>query len=174
MQARVSTLLVFSPRRRFRLHELMRRLCIAACSLFLLSCPGCALLPLSTLGTVFDIAGSAVQAAPEVFESGKLDTAFNATLGQVRVAVDRANNDLQTKMTRNKADSPSTWDFQLVDRYGMRTEVTLDERSPKLCRCRVNVGLWGPRPTAELVVLRIVAHLPPGSSLLARQPASRP
>ncbi len=126
-------------------------------------CGGCALIPVATLGAVFDIAGAAVSTGPAVYAAGKLDTAFMADSSQVEDAVRRAAADLHLKIVHDCSQSKrgDVWLFQLEDDWKSRIEVNLERRTPTLCRCRVNVGLFGSEPTARLVMGRIELHLPP-------------
>ena len=136
-----------------------------ACIFVLAACTGCELIPLATLGTVLGIAGTAVSTAPEVYQAGKLDTAFMADGDKCHVAVVRAAEDLKLHLVRSRPLCGGKWDFQLQDDFKSKIEITLQKRSPELCRCRVNVGLFGSRPTAELIMRRIEAHLPPPATM---------
>lgn len=145
-------------------YRAMFRICIA-CIFVLSACSGCEIISLAAFGTALDIAGTAVTAGPEVFQAGKLDTALMAEGAQCRSAVEHAADDLKLLIARNRDLGDGKWDFQLQDNFRSKIEVTLQVRTPKLCRCRVNVGLFGGRPTAELIMRRIEAHLPAASTM---------
>lgn len=127
-----------------------------------LACGGCALLPLSTLSTVLGMAGTAASTGPEVYEAGKLDTAFHAQAGDCRVAVRRAAAALQLHIVRDRdiSGGRKRWDFRLEDDRQSEIEITVERRSPMLCWCRVDVGLLGSEPTAKLLMQVIQNHLP--------------
>jgi len=128
-----------------------------------LACGGCALIPLATVGAVVDIAGTAASAGPAVFRAGKLDVAFMGDSAVVKEAVRHAAADLCLHIVCDASQSKhgEIWRFQLEDDQQTKIEVTLDRRTPMLCLCRVNVGLFGSEPTARLVMSRIEHHLPP-------------
>jgi hypothetical protein len=147
-----------------------RSLVIGLSTILLFACGGCELIPIATLSAVFGIAGTAVSAGPEVFSAGKLDTSVMASEDDCRQAVRLAAGDLRLRLARDQKASGSSrvWDFQLQDDRATKIEVTVDPRSANLCRCRVNVGLFGSEPTARLIMQRIEAHLP------ASAPATMP
>lgn len=125
-------------------------------------CAGCELLPLATLGAVFDIAGTAATAGPAVYQQGKLRIALMADYPGVKAAVRAAAEDLQLRVFRDRKASKhhDIWDFQLRDERNSKIEITVERRTPMLCRCCVDVGLFGSEPTARLVMARVAAHLP--------------
>lgn len=128
----------------------------------LMTCGGCEFITLASLSTALDIASTAVTTTPEVFSQGKLDTALMAGYGEIQQAVRLATMDLHLHLTRDrqKTKGKDLWDFQLQDDLKAKIEVTVEKRSFKLCRVRVNVGLFGSEPTARLVMHRIETHLP--------------
>ena len=142
-----------------------------ACLIVLAMCSGCELISLATLGTVLGIAGTAVSTGGEVYNAGKLDIAFMADADKCRGAVEMAAGDLKLHVVRSRPLCDDKWDFQLQDDFKSKIEVTLQRRSPGLCRCRVNVGLFGPRPTAELIMRRIEAHLPAPATMPVKAPS---
>jgi len=141
------------------------------CAVILIACSGCELIPLATLGTVLGIAGTAASTGTEVYQAGKLDTAFMADRDKCRDAVLMTAHDLKLCVVRDREECKGKWDFQLQDDLKSKIEVTLQRRTEEMCRCRVDVGLFGSRPTAELILHRIQSHLPAPSTMPVR-PAS--
>jgi hypothetical protein len=136
-------------------------------------CAGCAAIPLATLGTVADIAGSAATTGPAVYQMGKLDITFVADFATVQHAVRLSAYDLRL-IVLDDPDSnahPGPWSIRLQDNLNSKITITVDPRTPMLCRCRVDVGLFGSEPTAKVVMSRISAHLPAAP---ATQPANNP
>lgn len=133
---------------------------------FLLACGGCAILPLATLGTIFGIAGTAVSTAPEVYSAGKLDAALRVDDGDCRRAVRQAAADLGLRTVRDRKmrGCRRRWDFELQDDRKSDIEITVERRSPMLCWCTVDVGIFGSEPTAKLVMRMIQSHLPPAAT----------
>jgi hypothetical protein len=136
-----------------------------ACLFILVACTGCEFFTLAAAGTAVSIAGTAVTTGPEVFQAGKLDTAFMASLDRCHNAVEMAGADLHLRQVRNLDKGNGKWEFQFQDDFNSKIEVTLEKRAQKLCLCQVNVGLFGSRVTAELIMSRIEAHLPPPATI---------
>jgi hypothetical protein len=141
----------------------IKRVIGGAAAVCLLACNGCALIPLTTVGAVVDIAGTAASAGPAVFKAGKLDSAFMADSVLVEDAVRSAAADLGLHMighcTSNKRGDVFTFEFD--DDLKTNIEVVLERRTRILCVCRVDVGLLGSEPTARLLMSQIEHHLPP-------------
>jgi hypothetical protein len=137
----------------------------------LLACGGCQLIPLATLGAVFDIAGTAVPIGTGVYSAGHLDTAFRADAGDCRRAVRQAAADLQLQIMhyRRISGDRQRWEFEIQDDLKSKMEITVERRSPMLCWCRVDVGLFGSESTAKLLAQLIQSHLPPATT----QPSTR-
>jgi Protein of unknown function (DUF3568) len=130
---------------------------------------GCAVIPLATFATVLGIASTAATAGPEVYQQGKLDSALMANYHDVRQAVRRAARDLGLRVLRDRQSGCGwDWDFKLEDDRGSKMEVTIQKRAANLCRCRVNVGLFGSEPTAKLVMSQIRAEINPKSDVRVR------
>jgi hypothetical protein len=127
-----------------------------------LPCGGCQLIPLTTVGAIFDIAGASVSAGPEVFSAGKLDGAFMVEDVKCRAAVRLAAKDLQLHIVHEHKGSGGRqrWYFLLQDDRKSNIVITVERRTPMLCWCRVDVGLFGSEPTAQLVMVRIKSRLP--------------
>jgi hypothetical protein len=148
-----------------------RPLLMGLSATFLLACGGCALLPLATLGALFDIAGTAVPIGTGVYLAGHLDTAFQADSGDCRRAVCQAAADLQLHIVRDyqRSGGRQRWELVLQDDRKSEIVITVERRSPMLCWCRVDVGLFGSEPTAKLMMQLIQSHLPPSTT----QPSTR-
>jgi hypothetical protein len=149
----------------------LRRFILAASLAGFLFASGCALIPLATLGTAFSIAGTVVSTGPEVYSSGKLDTAIRADSGDCRRAVRLAAADLGLRIVRDRKlpGDRQQWDFKLVDDRQSVIEITVEKRAAMLCWCQVDVGIFGSEPTAKLVMEVIESHLIPA----ATQPSTR-
>ncbi|MGA2583994.1 MAG: DUF3568 family protein [Tepidisphaeraceae bacterium] len=130
-----------------------------------LFCGGCALIPLATLGTIFGIAGTAASTGPEIYQQGKLDTALMADFVSVQIAVRLSAEDLGLHKVRDRKASKheAIWDFQLQDDLQSKIEITVESRAANLCRCRIDVGLFGSEPTAKLILSQIQSHLSPAT-----------
>ena len=148
-------------------------LLMGLCAAFLVTCSGCALFPLATLGALFDIAGTAVSTGTEVYQysAGHVDTAFRADSGDCRQAVRRVAADLQLQILRDckRGGGRQRWDIELQDDRKSKMIITVERRSPMLCWCRVDVGLFGSESTAKLVMQTIQSHLPSATT----QPSTR-
>jgi hypothetical protein len=135
-----------------------------------LVCGGCALIPLDTLSTVLGMASSAASTGPEVYRAGKLETALMIQYPQLLQDVRTAATDLRLHIARDRSDSKSgdNWDFKLRDDQNAQIEITIQRRSAMLCRCCVDVGIFGSEPTAKLIMRQIESHLSPSRSPTTR------
>jgi hypothetical protein len=139
----------------------MRGLFYFVGAVLLLSCGGCALIPLAALGTVLGIAGTAVSTGPEVYGLGKLDRAVMASDGDCRRAVRAAAADLRLRIVVDgKRGCGQKWEFEVRDERKSEIEITVERRTAMLCLVRVDVGIFGSEPTARLVMEVIESHLP--------------
>jgi hypothetical protein len=122
----------------------------------------CALIPLATLGTVADIASSAASTGPEVYQMGKLDLAFVSKFSDVQKAVRQAAYELRLIVIDDPDTTkhPGVWKCQIEDNLTSLMTITVEARTPMLCRCRVDVGLFGSQTTAKLFMSRISLHIP--------------
>jgi hypothetical protein len=131
--------------------------------LLLLSLPllvtGCAALPLAAVGTVAGITATAVSTGADVYSMGKLDSAELATLDDVHGAVHQSAEEMGFELRREQA-KPNVFGFEFIDQRNSITKVTLEARTPRLMRIRINVGVFGNEPTARLMLKRIRTHLP--------------
>lgn len=138
------------------------------CLISLAACSGCAtVVSLAAVGTALEVAGASATIGGEVYQLGKLDTAFNADPDHCRSAVLAAGEDLQLQLIRTRDHGEGEWDFKFQDDFNSKTEVTLEKRAGRLCRCRVDVGWFGSRPSAELFLRRMEVHLPRPSTMPA-------
>lgn len=126
---------------------------------------GCAALPLATIGSALDVASSAATSGSEVYSLGKLDDVFSADYDSCRRATILAAADLWLHMpiNREKSAKKKIWVFRFTDDFGSKVNVTIEQRTQRLCRVRVDVGWFGSEPTAKLFMYRIRAHLPTGA-----------
>jgi hypothetical protein len=127
-----------------------------------LACASCAVAPIATLGTVVDIAGTAVSTGSSVFKDGKLDTALMADFVSLRQATRAAAWDLDLHFLRDQevGKNGQNWEFEFEDDTGAKFHVSIRRRTDKLCFCQIDVGLFGSEPVARLMLSRIQAHLP--------------
>jgi len=125
-------------------------------------CGGCALIPLATLSTVVGMAGDVAPVAPAVFHAGKLDVTMMTKYDEVLPAVRQAAWDLQMHVVRDQKNGGGDWDwdFQLRDDKKEKVEITVRKCTATMCKCQVDVGLFGSEPTARLIMWRIEMHLP--------------
>lgn len=126
---------------------------------------GCAALPLAALGTVLGVGASAVSTGASVYSLGKLNSAELASADQVRHAAEHAADELDLHVVDGAFDASGLdYAMHLVDRSGGKVEIIVQERSARLTRLRVDVGLFGNEPTARLILERVRARLPAAST----------
>ena len=136
---------------------------LALYAMILTGCNGCITASLATIGTVLGAVGSAASAGSEVYSLGKLDVSVMATFDECRAAVTQAATDLQlhVKEAKNKDKPPKdVSEIELEDDLKSTISVRVERRTGRMCRCRVDVGLFGSEPTAKLLMHRIRHHLP--------------
>lgn len=135
----------------------MKRLALSV--LLLLS--GCAAVPIAALGTVLGVGATAVSTGASVYSLGKLNSAENASAAEVRHAAQLMADELDFKTLDGGFDEKKlVYTYTFADRLGTKLKVVVAERSARLCRLRIDVGLFGNEPTARLVLLKIRSHLP--------------
>lgn len=132
-------------------------LCCAAASL-----SGCAALPLAALGTVIGVGASAVSTGASVYSLGKLNSAEPASADQVRHAMEAAADELDLRAQPGSGfdESGITYTGHWTDAFGAKIDVIIQQRSSRLTRLRIDVGVFGNEPTARLVLARVRDHLP--------------
>ena len=123
---------------------------------------GCAPAALITAGTVAGLAASALTTGADVYRSGKLDAVDMARFDDWVMAVRLASADLHLSIDDERLSTrvPERWQCRLRDERGSAIGVRVERRTETLCRCRIDVGLFGSEPTARLILARIRAHLP--------------
>lgn len=138
----------------------MIRRCVLAAAF--LSLNGCAALPLAALGTVIGVGASAVSTGASVYSLGKLNSAELASADQVRHAVEAAAAELDLRPRPGGGFDASgiTYTDHWSDAFGSKIDVTIQERSARLTRLRIDVGVFGNEPTARLFLARVRNHLP--------------
>lgn len=132
--------------------------CLAAAGV-LCGVPGCAALPLASLGTLSGIAFSAVSTGKDVYQLGKLDSAEMATMDEALQAARDAGADLglQMKLDTLAAD---VGQLKFADDKNAGISVRIEQRSSMLVRTRIDVGIFGSEVTARLFLRRMRMHLP--------------
>jgi hypothetical protein len=129
-------------------------------------CGGCALIPLSTLGSLASLGNSSVTEGRDAFFFGKLKSAEMASFDQARRAVRAAANDFGLKPKWPEKLTPHRSEMAFIDTTGAQIGIRIDEQSTRLVHLRLDVGLFGSEPTERVFLMRVRAYLP--------DPASRP
>ena len=119
-----------------------------------LSCGGCAAIPLAVLGTAAGIAATAVSTGADVYSLGKLDAAEMASFREVCNGVGAAADDLSLHLVSTKVKDRRLI-VRLADDQKATIDVTVEPRTARLTRLRIDVGLFGSEPTARLLLKRI-------------------
>jgi hypothetical protein len=163
-------------RRTFHHPHLATALLVGLALLLPLAGDGCALIPLATLGTIADIAGDAASTGPTVYKMGKLDIAYLADSTTVERAARQAAYELRLIVTDDPDPSknPAQWTFKLRDNLGSKITITVEPRTPLLCLCRVDVGVFGSEPTAKLIMTHISSHIPSAPATQQQKPVEPP
>jgi hypothetical protein len=131
------------------------------CCLFPLACSGCITGSLITLGTVFGALGSAASTGADVYKLGKLDSALMTNADEVHHAVFLAAVDLSLVVKNDQRTEKKmiVYEMAMLDTQKAQVGVHIEQRTPSMCLCRVDVGFFGSEPTAKLMMERIRAHL---------------
>jgi len=141
-------------------------------ALLLLVCNGCITSSLITIGTVLGALGSAASTGSDVYKLGKLEAALMTDAPACHSAVLSSANDLglkvqidQHSLQHTDKEKVDVWEMTLRDKLDAPVGIRIEGRTDKMCRCRVDVGIFGSEPTAHLFMERIRAnlHLPPDS-----------
>ena len=122
--------------------------------------PGCAAATVATAGSVAGLAATVVSTGADVYHLGKLDSVEMARQEEMISAVRLMATDLHMAISREKRPNKNEWTARLTDDQGMTVDVTIDQRTETMSRCRINVGLFGSEPTARVMLLRLREHLP--------------
>ena len=129
----------------------------------LLVLPGCAGgLEFAALGA----AANAAQTGATTVRGGKVNAVHLADAATLADAVVRAFNDLGLRTTLHRESSPRHRTLMARDDLDSRVTVRIEQRTPRLSRYQIDVGIFGHVLTARLVLRRIEAQLqdrlPPG------------
>jgi hypothetical protein len=140
----------------------MTRRQAAAMTLLALSLHGCGPVSLAALGTALGVGAAAVSTGASVYSLGKLNSAEPASADQVRHAMEAAAADLDLRSQPGGGfdESGITYTGYWADAFGAPVEVTIQQRSSRLTRLRIDVGVFGNEPTAKLILARVRDHLP--------------
>jgi len=127
----------------------------------LISCSGCITASLVTLGTVLGAVGSAASTGIDAYNLGKLDTALMTSADECHRSVLLAANDLglHVQIDQRKSKPVTVFEMTLKDDLKSQVGIHIEYRTPTMCLCRVDVGIFGSEPTAKLMMERIRFHL---------------
>ena len=116
---------------------------------------------MATIGTLVGIATSAVSAGPEVYRLGKLELCLMATYPETCAAARDAVNDLRLQMISDAPESGAEngWELRVRDDTKAEVAITIERRTPALCWCRIDVGMFGSESTARILMERIEFHI---------------
>jgi hypothetical protein len=130
------------------------------------SCTSCITASLATIGTVLGSLGSAASTGSDVYKLGKLDSALMCDAADCHHAALLAAHDLglAPKFDRTSPGADPVWNMAFLDDQKSQVGICIEQRTRCLCRCRVDVGLFGSEPTARLMMDKIRSHLPAGAS----------
>ncbi len=120
---------------------------------------GCAAAAVTTAGTVAGLAATALSTGADVYHLGKLDSVEMARMPDLISSMHSTAKDLHLAIDREEHDK-SEWSMRLTDEQGSTIDITLERRTETMCRCRINVGLFGSEPTARLILIRLREYLP--------------
>lgn len=96
-----------------------------------------------------------------VWKRGKLNAAQIANGETVRDAAVAALEDLELEVVRVARTGDRQWTILVEDHQARDYRVRVDERTPRLTQLQVDVGWWGPRAVADLLLREIRTKLPP-------------
>jgi hypothetical protein len=151
---------------------------LIAVSALLLCSNGCITGTLITVGTVLGALGSAASTGADVYKLGKLDATLMVTADQCHAAVVNSAADLGLRIIIDKQTDTKNkvWEMTLHDDLKTPVGIHIERRTDRMCRCRVDVGIFGSEPTAHLFMERIRANLrlppptnPPAAAALSPQ-----
>jgi hypothetical protein len=125
--------------------------------LFCSAAGGCAGLPLAS---VAGLAATSVSTGADVYNMGKLDSVDMMSLDANIGAVHQAVQDLKLTIQTQEGYKAQHWRCMIVDERGTRFRVYLEGRTERLCRTRVDVGVFGSEPTARLFLKRMRKLVP--------------
>lgn len=120
---------------------------------------GCTGAELAVIGA----ASSGFKTGMDVSRSGRIKLAVMAEGQQAVDAGVRACEQLGLTVDRVEQRGERSWVIDFHDRKD-HMQVVIEERAPRLTQVRVNVGWFGPKAVAELVLKRIIAELELGGT----------
>ncbi len=132
----------------------------------LLSCSGCALIPISAIGAVVGLGNSSVSQGRESFFWGKLKTAEIARFDVARAAVKATANEMGLKAKGAEKLTRDRSEMAFVDSHGSQVGVRIDRETDAMVRMRIDVGWFGSEMVDRLFLLRLREYLP--------EPATKP
>jgi hypothetical protein len=122
-------------------------------------CGGCAEATIAGVGAVAGLAATGVSTGADVYRMGKLDAVDMISLDDQIAAVQSAARDL--RLTLQKQELYNTdhgrWRCTISDDRDTRFRVYLERRTARLCRSRIDVGIFGSESTARLFLARMRA-----------------
>jgi len=136
----------------------MPRRRLVAIGLLLLVSGGCAEAGIATAGAMVGLAAGSINTGADVYGMGKLDATDMVAFEEQVAAVRAAAEDLELTLEKDEVYEPGRWRCTLADDRETRVRIYLDRRTSRLCRTRVDVGVFGSKPTARLILLRIRTH----------------
>ena len=117
---------------------------------------GCTGLEPALLGA----AASGVQAGSSVSSAGKVNAAWIAQFEQVVRAGELMFNDLGFDIISSSGDVElGKWQIVGIDEDEDKFKYKVWRETDKLCRYQINVGWFGSRPVARLMVKRVAVNL---------------
>jgi hypothetical protein len=131
-----------------------------ACVALLLCAGGCAEATIATAATVAGIAATGVSTGADVYRMGKLNSVDMTSFEELRDSVRKSAVDLQLTLVSQEDYEPGKWRCRLEDDEKTPMRVYIEKRTGKLCRTRIDVGVFGSEPTARLLLARMRQHLP--------------
>jgi hypothetical protein len=128
--------------------------------LSLLLCNGCALIPLSALGSIVALGNSSVSQGRESYFWGKLHTAEFSRFDLARSAVKTTADELGMRARWPEKISGNRSEMAFVDDDGSQLGIRIDRRADQLVVIRLDVGWFGSEVTDRLFLARLRSHLP--------------
>jgi hypothetical protein len=132
---------------------------------FLSSCAGCALIPLSAVGSIVSLGNSSVTEGRDTYFWGALHTAEMVRFDAARAAVKSTAADLGLKPKWPEKLTADSSDMAFIDDHGSQIGIRIDRCSDKLIRLRLDVGFFGPEVIDRLFMARLRAYLPPPTAV---------
>jgi hypothetical protein len=128
--------------------------------LILLSCGGCALIPLSAVSSVVSLGDSSVTEGRDTYFWGALHTAEMARFDAARAAVKSTAADLGLKAKWPEKLKRDRSEMAFIDDHGSQIGIRIDRCTDKLIRLRLDVGFLGAEVIDRLFMARLRAYLP--------------